>query len=104
MENPNLILDGDAIDLLPCPFCGDTGRVRCNPEQGFYVDCQCDCFTAFYTKESDAMSAWNRRADDADRARLVARIGELEAKVTRLMAELMAADDEMLTREAADNE
>lgn len=71
--------------LLPCPFCGsyncwthEIWNRHTDHAQGYYVECY-DCGAAkgvliyrngtwdgFYKTETEAIEAWNRRANDAD--------------------------------------
>lgn len=54
--------------LLPCPFCGGSGKAVCQRWSGYDhwgVSCQGECGTFFDCRESSegsAVTAWNRRA------------------------------------------
>ena len=57
-----------ANELKPCPFCG--GKAEYRPAGGLsdaygYVRCEnlC-CEQHWYSKEKEAIEAWNRRAED----------------------------------------
>ena len=52
--------------IKPCPFCGsDKIKIESWTAQGvFNVYCaKCDCATRFFGSESEALAAWNTRAD-----------------------------------------
>lgn len=78
-------------ELRSCPFCGgeaiardydtdtDAWSVSCNS-----TDRTCIATVFSFNSPDEAAAAWNRRADDADRARLVAQVSELQARVTEL--------------------
>ena len=57
------------IELLPCPFCGESVEMGWgkNPKTGvFYYFAECDCgATAGYASLSEQMAAdrWNNRAE-----------------------------------------
>ena len=67
-----------------CPFCGGEGkiwtrmsfdrRMHCSIERTTVLCDDCGCRTQAYTREEDAVKAWNRRcrksaADEAPRRR-----------------------------------
>ena len=60
------------IKLKPCPFCGDRAAIhkKNDDEVGFcyFVFCtKCCCETQYSRTEEEAISDWNRRADNEKR-------------------------------------
>lgn len=74
--------------LKPCPFCGGEAELVDFDPMNCFVECRkCRASQpALYNKvdKQSAVESWNHRADDADRARLVAQVEALEARVTEL--------------------
>ena len=54
--------------LKPCPFCGGEAIVRSysvdNDKYSIVTCIKCDVETPMYEFRSDAIKAWNRRADN----------------------------------------
>ena len=51
-------------ELKPCPFCGREAVVKRSSDFRYYVMCgKCEVKTHKYIVKSDAIKAWNRRAD-----------------------------------------
>lgn len=51
-------------ELKPCPFCG--GKAEIKKDEGQYVNikctqCPCDMGRYWFTRQTDAIKAWNRR-------------------------------------------
>ncbi|MBQ7216955.1 MAG: Lar family restriction alleviation protein [Synergistaceae bacterium] len=59
--------------LESCPFCGsDNVSQVLMPGFSWIVGCnECGCRTSEYTHSADAVTAWNRRADQKDDTRSV---------------------------------
>ena len=59
-------------DLKPCPFCGMTVMAyREHPKLGIAVQCQrfeCNVMTRYFQTKELAIEAWNRRANNENRA------------------------------------
>ena len=73
-------------ELRDCPFCGDKPVIKEVVGRSYVYCARNECVgpcAEMYSK-GEAAAAWNRRADDADRARLVAQAEELQARVTEL--------------------
>ena len=54
-------------ELKPCPFCGGEALVKRNFYGNYYIacnneNCLCVVFTIVFTRKSEAVNAWNRRA------------------------------------------
>ena len=85
----------EAVELKPCPFCGDRGpEISCNSPRRHYVACTAgtDCITRgpICETEADAIAAWNRRAIAPTSAADAAEVARLRAEVERLTAALKA--------------
>ena len=58
-------------DVKPCPFCGGLPKKRCLCGQSAWIECS-ECGVSTLTMrcatieqaKAEAISAWNRRADD----------------------------------------
>lgn len=62
----------NAVGLLPCAHCGDEADTTtwCSEDSNWYAFCKvCLASTGFFDEESEAIAAWNRRAQpvNADR-------------------------------------
>lgn len=73
--------------ILPCPFCGGEAEIRTNFVHQFAVCKECAAVSDYKNCESEAISAWNRRAsppaaesDDAIYANLLAVIADIRHK------------------------
>ena len=57
-------------ELRCCPFCGGKAIVRSysvdNDKYSIVTCVECDVETPMYEFRSDAIEAWNRRADDGE--------------------------------------
>lgn len=53
----------EQTDLLPCPFCGGSGRVLRHHRYAVTIHCRdCECDGPDMGTEDEAIAAWNRRA------------------------------------------
>lgn len=53
--------------LKPCPFCGGEARLIIKYNQYLVIcdgDLWCDAKQGWFSNKSNAISAWNRRAND----------------------------------------
>ena len=61
---------GNAYQLRPCPFCGGEAQIDKAPRGSYQAYCS-HCSTiqmgVFYNTESEAVAAWNRRAEMEDK-------------------------------------
>lgn len=80
MRRPDEIKKGQQ-ELKPCPFCGSMAgvkRLKQSVSARYYVGCfngrgRCiasehNYFGHFYVNRDDAVNAWNRRANDGNKA------------------------------------
>ena len=54
--------------LTPCPFCGGKAKIYRNAYSMYYVECQneeCEATIFGGTTPTEAVRAWNRRANNA---------------------------------------
>lgn len=80
-------------ELKSCPFCGGEAEIaeqiadKWTMRRTYSAQCcnrDCQAVSDYYLDKADAIAWWNRRADDADRARLVAQVSQLEAELATL--------------------
>lgn len=58
-----LSLEAEEEKPLPCPFCGEDGRITELKEGGFRAFCwKCLSASSAYSTKAEAIAAWNRRA------------------------------------------
>jgi Lar family restriction alleviation protein len=52
----------EAMEPLPCPFCGDEAEEQQRPNGLHYVECTGCPAQVFNRERAEAIAAWNRRA------------------------------------------
>jgi len=87
----------DAVELLPCPFCGGNAELRNDDDEFWYISCN-ECInqtTHFFNGKDVVIARWNRRDHEA---RLVE---ALEQEVYRLNNHDMHLDIGGMAEDAA---
>lgn len=60
----------DEIKLKPCPFCGASGQVQRSGKMWFVecandtTSCPVNPWTGYFKNKYEAITVWNRRADN----------------------------------------
>lgn len=72
----------------PCPFCCSHRIITIRDEENWYVRCRsCHCEGPLEPSESEAIAAWNRRAESP-------RVSKLEAALREMLAEVLHGDND----------